>query len=245
MKKTLSFLLALCLLLTAASALADLDLSYLKEYPDVFDVYEGDGFTSVCTTMTAADLSFVHAHESDYNYSSTYFELMYLDDYGVLYPILNVCYCADDPQHIRAVSFDVEGTRYTFEVDPVEPEQLEHGISEDLLIYFGPENADFLVALENIVDECSSADEMMTHRIPAILHGDEDLTVTLSDAFLLDFAIIMKDAYQRLDGNKTFDQLSEVASALTTEAIAPEETPAKVENDMDDITEKLRNMFNK
>ena len=245
MKKTLSFLLTLCLLLTAASALADVDLSHLKENPEVFDIYEGDSIRSVCTTMTAADLSFEHAHESDYYYSSTYFELWFFDDSDVIYPVLNVIYCADEPLNITAVSFDVEGTRYTFEVDPDEPEPLDNGIEEDRLIFFGPQNLAFWVALENIVDACDSAEEMQQHRITAVLHGDEDLTVTLSDVFLLDFYIIIKDAYLNLNGMDTMGQLDGVASAMTTEALSPAETPAEEGGDVNDITEKLRNMFNK
>ena len=241
MKKTLSILLTLCLLLASASALADVDLSYLKEQPDIFDIYEGEEMSSACTTMTAGDLSFEHAHESDYNYSFTYFELWFEKGSDVIYPVLNVVYCADDPLNIYAISFDVEGTRYTFDVDPDEPDQEEHGISESRIIFFGPESFDFLVALENITDDCDTADEMMAHRITAILHGDEDLTVTLSDVFLIDFYIILEEAYMELGGMDTFDQLEEVSSFMTTEEIPAED----LENAVDDITEKLRNMFNK
>ena len=42
--------------------------------------------------------------------------------------------------------------------------------------------------------------QIWENRITAILHGDEDLTVTLSDAFLLDYYIVIKDAFLTLNG---------------------------------------------
>ena len=245
MKKTASLLLSLCLLLSAASALADVDLTYVKENPDIFEVYEGEGTCSISTTMTSGDLSFEHAHESEYYYSSTYFELWILDGEDVIYPVLSVNYCADDPLNITAVSFDVEGVRYTFQVEPDEPTQFDNGISEDHLIFFGPENIAFLAALENIVDAYDNADDLMENRITAILHGDEDLTVTLSDAFLLDYYIVIKDAFLTLNGMDTFDKLDFIATPMTMEEIGTEEPPADPGNTDDEIAEKLRNMFNK
>ena len=237
MKKTLSFLLALCLLLTASSALADVDFSYVKENPDFFEVYEGDVLRTIRSTMTSKDLSFEHAHESDYYYSTTYFELGFLKNSNVIYPMLAVNYFADNPLNITAVSFDVEGTRYTFAVNPDEPKQLENGIQEKCLIYFGPGSIDFLIALEDIVLACENADELMEHRIPAVLHGDEELTVTLSNVFLLDYYFIIEDAYKALNGQDSFALLAEVESDMTTENVSP----AGNGGDVNSIMEKLRN----
>ncbi|MBR5344872.1 MAG: hypothetical protein IK127_03525 [Clostridia bacterium] len=254
MKRIAALLLTLCLLLTAASALADVDLSYLEQYPDIFDVTQGEVLTFICDSMTAEDLSFVHAHESDYRYSYMYFELWIENGYDVIYPVLNIVYNADELLNITAVSFDLEGVRYTFSVDLDEPDRDEKGITEDPLIFFGIENVEFLSALEDIVDDCDTAEEMEEYRITAILHGDEDLTVTLSDAFLLDFYIVIKDAFIELGGLDNFDQIY-IATPMTMEAIDSwdEWEPDEVEEDEPDdetaggkdITDILREMFHK
>ena len=221
MKKLVSLLLALCLLLASASALADVDLSYLEEYPDVFQVSKGDTLTFICDTLTAADLAFDHPHSNGKLYSFTYFSLWIPNGDDTVYPMLDVIYCADEPLNITSVSFDVAGVRYTFAVETDEPSADENGVTEDCRIYLGVESFEFLNALTTEVAACETDEELFSDYITATLHGDEDLTVTLASPFLLDYYLIMVEAFTMTGGLDNVSMLTG-ATAMTMETIPVE-----------------------
>ncbi len=248
MKKAAAFLLALCLL--TGFALAEVDLSYVRESPNIFTVEDDDPeLIYIYDTYSAEDLHFIHAHESDYRWSFTYFELAILDGEMPIYPMMRVIYNADDPLNLHAVSFDVDGTRYTFDVsDSVNTEKDEQSTTESAIIFFSSENFAFLNALTAVTDRYGTAEEMRTVRINAVLHGDEDLTVTLNENFLLDFWLVVEDAFKEMGGMSALDDVDLTTDMTVSEAPAPAETPEDPDDDSvteDELTQKLLELLGK
>ena len=221
MKRIAALLLALCLLMTAASALADVDITYLEENPDVFRVQKGDTLTYVCSTLSAADLAFEHAYSNGKLYSFTCFSLLIPNGSDVVYPVLDVIYCADAPLNITTVSIEVGDVQYTFAVSSDGPAQNENGVSEDCMILFGVENFEFLEALSNEMAACKTEEDLLTHKYKATLRGDEEVTTTFSGAFLLDFYLIIVEAFTEVGGLSEVSQLSG-ASTMMTDSIPQE-----------------------
>ncbi|MBR4459664.1 MAG: hypothetical protein IKS31_11960 [Clostridia bacterium] len=254
MKRVPAILLALTLILTCAQALADFDLSYFDGKDDVFSVEteEEDGvvYTFVETQLTFANLSFEHAHESEKRYSYTRFDLLYAvgDGDPVCYPRLWVTYCADAFLNIDSVTFRVEGTDYTFsdlKASAIRTDD-EKGCVEELPIVFGRNSLPFLGALEKITDRSADTRELSTVRITAVLHGDEDLTVQLSENFMLDFYLIIEDALLSTDGLSTIDKTDE--SPMRTEEVKtlpswlnddPDSGAADIPGDASDLTKQV------
>ena len=91
MKKFFSFFLAMALLCSCASSLADgYDVSYVKDHSNVFtiDVDEDSGIAFVESTLSTKDCSFVHKYESDYRYSSTMFDVLVVNyEKSTAYPV--------------------------------------------------------------------------------------------------------------------------------------------------------------
>ena len=220
MKKSFTLILALALLFSCASSLADgYDMSYIRENSTVFtiDVNDDSGVAFVESTLSVKDRSFVHRHESDHRYSSTKFDVLVIN-YGrsTAYPVprLWITYCANEYIYYDSVTFTVNGRDYTFTgiSDPDWRSEDEKGVVEEALIKFGTQGVDFLFALKDYRGNFSSYAELMDERsgpkIKMILHGiDEDVNVTLGGGFLLDFTYIIEGAYLETDGLSDIDKV--------------------------------------
>ena len=234
MRKLTALLASLCLCLCLSPALPaaaeDFDFSYFRERDNIFavDQEEEDGvvYTFVESTLPASSLSFQHAHESDTRYSYTNFDLLFAEgSKSVCYPRLWVVYCADEFLDIDKVTFYVDGQSFTFL--SLKDEDLrtddEKGCMEELPIIFGKNSLGFLDALGAIQETCATADELREHRIVAVLHGkDEELTVTLSENFLLDYFLIIVDGYMNTVGMATIDSTDPTPMITRTEAAPPD-----------------------
>ena len=227
MKKIVSFILALTLLLSCASSLAaGYDVSYIKENSNVFtiDVDEDSGIAFVESVLSAKDRSFVHKHESDYRYSSTMFDILVIN-YGKssAYPVprLWITYCADEYIYYDSVTITLDGKDYTFSgiSDPDWRTKDEKGVIEEALIKFGTDNLAFLAALENYREKFPSYDELMDEtngpKIKMVLHGrNEDIKVTLDGGFVLDFALIIEGAYINTNGTDYLDKVNSTSMTV-------------------------------
>ena len=209
MKRVFAWLLAVGFLVAAGSALAEVDLGYLDQYPNTFMTETIGDSVVVCDTLSARDLAFLY--ESDALMSYTYFRLRIPSGADLVYPELKLVYTAETPLNLTAVSFDVGDYRYTFKPAAVGPEPYESGFLEECTITFAGRNTAFLSALaEAIIDaDATTVDDLLQLRVSAVLHGDRDVTVTLSEAFLLDFYMIFEDAYFGISGPDSFDRLTE------------------------------------
>lgn len=215
MKKFLTLLTAcLLLVLTASTAMAaTVDLSYVRSNPDIFTIdpsSDGSAYF-VETVLTAKDRHFTHKYESDYYWSSTQFDVLVLGiDSNDQYPVWRcwVIYANDTSfKKIDSVTFVLGGKRYTF-TDIDDPEnwytQNETSYLEEMLIKFGMDNLEFVVALE---EYCNSLESVDDFQCTLILHAaNEDITVTLGSGFALDF-MLTKKAYLEMDGLSTIDRV--------------------------------------
>ena len=218
MKKLVALIAVLMLAMTVSTAFAaTLDLSYPLNKPDVYTVEpsEDGSVVFIETVLTASDRHFTHKYESDYYWSSTQFDVLglgYGEDYG--YPVWRVWVIfANDIgyQNINSVTFVVQGTSYTFTdiSDPDWQNKLNNSYLEECLIKFGMDNLEFVVALEQYVNSLEDVDDFTA---TLILHGDEDIEVTLGGAFALDFALT-KQCYLEMNG---LDTISEVTATPMT-----------------------------
>lgn len=222
MKKTIPLLaLLLCLCLCAsASAGADLSAlsgnSFLKIASD-----PATGARFVTTTLKGKDLAFAHANESAGYYSAAQWDILVWPAADGEYPVLrlNLRYYTD-PAHgfdeIDSVTFTVSGKQYTF-TDLFDPDLLdaaEGGYRQMVIIQIGEKNIDFvnnLFALESLCLE-SKDQTGPAFSVPAVLHGIEDIPVTLGAGFLLD-GMAVQNAFAAIGG---MDTLEKVESAPMT-----------------------------
>ena len=218
MKRFVALLLTFGILIAAGSALAEVDLSYLEQNPDLFLIETIGDDAVICDTLSARDLAFLY--ESDALMSYMYFRLRIPSGTDLVYPEIKLVYTAKAPLNLKAVSFDVGDYRYTFKPVTFGPEPYESGFLEECTISFAGRNTAFLSALaEAMIDaDTTSVDDLLQLRVTAVLHGDRDVTVTLSEAFLLDFYLIFEDAYFGIGGPDSFDRLSE-ATWMTMEPV--------------------------
>ena len=196
-------MLALCLLLTlvpAAYADNDFTIDTYLEYKTLFDVDVDmdSGVAFIETTRSVADLSFQHKFESDYDYSCIRNDILVLDYFSSSqYPVVRtwITYNAQDAQYFHSVSFELEGTTYTF-TDVGNKDRVtktEHGYRERLLIKYGSNNKDFFSAvtaraLVYLYDE----DENKTApKMKMTLHGLETVEADVPEAFWDDFALLV------------------------------------------------------
>lgn len=209
MKKILCIIMSLCFLFADISVLAEVDLSYVEQYPDAFLVETIGDAVIICDTLSARDLAFLY--ENDALMSYTYFRLRIPSGTDLVYPELKLVYTDKTPLNLTAVSFDVGDYRYTFRLANAGPQPYESGFIEECTITFAGRNVAFLSALvEAMMDaDTTSIDDLLQLRISAVLHGDRDVTVTLSEAFLLDFYLIFEGAYDGIGGPDSFGLLTD------------------------------------
>ncbi len=216
-RKTAAFLLMLCLFAGCVRSYADpIDLSYVREHSSTMslEVDSEEDIAFVDSELTVKDRSFIHKYESDNRYSATEFDVL-LIDYSRssirAVPRLWIYYSADEYLYVNSVTFNVGGKAYTF-TDIASPDRRrkdDKGAMEDLLIKFGFDNCDFLIALEEFIKPYNTLDLLKDAKITMTLHGTEDVTVELGFGFLLDFAVVIKGAYINING---FDTILEVVN---------------------------------
>ncbi len=225
MRKTFALLLALTLLCACFPALAEIDLTYVRENTRYFtmDVNTDEDVAFITANLSVEDRSFVHKYESDTRYSFTEFDLLAID-YSkpsiYIVPRLWIYYAADEYLMIDSVSFNIDGTRYTFtDVGSADRRTRDdNGCIEKLLIKFSNENLDFLVALANYIKPFDTYDKLKSNaKITMTLHGREDVTVDLTGDFFLDFKVVITGAFLEVDGFSTIDQV--IATPMTQQRV--------------------------
>lgn len=205
MKRILASLTVLLLmLLPAASAFAATpDLSYVEANSDVFAISESNDGKDIfiTTTLTAQNLHYLHKYESNYYWSFTRFEVAVRDYAGpdaLCVWQLWITYANDVKlMDIDSATFLFNGNRFTFSElsNPQLQTSNETSHIEELQICFGVNNKPFLLALEEYCATLNSADEF---QCTLILHGEEDVTVTLGGSFALDF-LATRQVYIEVD----------------------------------------------
>lgn len=212
MKKCIALILVLLLCsLSMGTALADkLDFSYVQANPEAYDLDmdDEDDLCFITTTLSSRDRHYSHDLESDHYWSTTQFDVICLNlDSSSPYPVwrLWVSYSSEIRYiNLHSVTFILHGRSYTF-TDVSDPEwvrQKEGTYMEEILIKFGTDSAAFIAELKKYAKELT---DIADFSCTMILHGDEDLTVTLGESFLLDFMLI-DTAFMKMDGLDAFDR---------------------------------------
>lgn len=200
MKSTLVLLMALLMIFgTYTTALADLDLDPVREASNVYTIdVSSDGEAAfIESRLSTQDRSFVHKYESENLYSSTQFDILIVDYLKTsAYPVMRlwITYSADDAfMNITSASFIIGNKKYTFSgiADSDWYQQDDRGYIEQVLIKFGIDNLEFLVALEDMFNDSDSVVETAKNSTcKMILHGRENIEVDLGSSFFLDFLAI-------------------------------------------------------
>jgi len=211
MKKTVCLVLAVLLLCLGAAASASentFDLKPLQENQYLtIDVNEEQNVAFVESFLQAGDTAFSHKGKSDSKYSFTWFDLLILNygDESSAFPVMRlwVEVCTKDVKYdFDSITFTIDGKAYTFtglySADFVEEGEGGENLQR-MLLKFGTENLEFLVALEALFQGTSSYEELMAISIPVVLHGTEDVSTEMGGAMLMDFMAI-EDAYFSCNG---------------------------------------------
>lgn len=215
MKRLLAIILAVIMMSAIlCGALAELDLSYIRENPDLYtiDVSDSGEAAFIETALNTAGRSFTHKYESANRYNSTKFDILVLDYLKTsAYPVMRlwITYCADDNyMNINSVSFIIDGTKYTFSgvADPEWYTKDDSGYMEQILIRFNQENISFLAAMIGQITGDGDFDQLLeSAECKMILHGREDIEVDLGQGFFLDYYAIA-NAMLQIDGFEYLDK---------------------------------------
>ena len=219
MKKAIALLLCLALATGLVPALAEtgtdvvdvpevFDTSFFSQNPGTFtiDIPESSTDTAYITINNSNEArSFGHPYVSEKYYSIVFPELMVMDysEETNRMPFLRIWfrYRGTKRLNINAVTFMSDTGEYRF-TDVTEPDWIatkEDGTeAQDLMIFAGKreDTAYFFAYLldasaQYYVQKCSTEDKSS---VPApawkvVLHGDEDITVTLPEGFWTDMGI--------------------------------------------------------
>lgn len=226
MKRHLSLLLVILVLLAnfSTAVASTLDLSPIEAKSSLYtiDLSSDKDAAFIETTLTAMERSFTHKYDSSKLYSTTKFDVLVVNyQTPSNYPIFRlwVSYCADDAfQNIEKATFAMGNKQYTFS-DISDPDWLvydaESGYTEDVLIRFNEDNLSFLMALEEMTTGKGTIEELNQSDLRLILHGNEDIEITLGSGFLLDF-IAIKNAWLTLNGKEYLDKVTGSDMSVTT-----------------------------
>lgn len=203
MKKRI--LIAVLALLMAFTAFGEtFDLAPIRANENVtIDVNAEADVAFVESVLSVANRSFTHSKESAIRYSSTMWDLILINYFeNDVYPVLrcHIYLSTDDkPYYITSATITIGGKDYTFSgiSDPEWFTDYGDGHNQSMLIKFGVDNLDFLLALDTAFEGVNS-DNLEEVRFDMVLHGTEDITAQLDAGFLLDFKVI-ENAF--LDGN--------------------------------------------
>lgn len=226
MKKLLLFLLVATLLVSITPAMAaTIDLSGIQAQDNLYTVdINNDGDAAfIESQLSSENRSFTHKYENSKLYSTTKFDVLIVDyQQSSSYPVFRlwVTYCADNAyQNIDSITFQVDKKQFTFS-DVSDEDWLsydkENGYMEEMLIRFGEDNLDFLLALEEAIKGKSDTVEALDDvEIKMVLHGKEDIVVELGTGFLLDF-MVLKSAWLEVDGLDYIDDINGNDMSVTT-----------------------------
>ena len=226
MKKLFLFLLiaTLIFIITPATA-AKIDLSGIQAQENLYtvDINDDGDAAFIESQLTAEARSFTHKYENSKLYSTTEFDVLIVDyQQSSNYPVFRlwVIYCADNAYlNVDAITFQVGKKQFTFS-DVSDEDWLsydrENGYMEEMLIRFGEDNMDFLLAIEEAITGKSETVEALDEvEIKMVLHGKEDVVVELGTGFLLDF-LALKSAWLELNGLDYIEDINGNDMSVTT-----------------------------
>ena len=254
MKKLLSLLLALAMLLSlSGAALAEVNPAAVQgsDRCTVLVSATGNGF--IRSTLDEAETAFTHAHAVPGCPSTVHSDILVTGWVGgeaqQAWWRLWINWRADRPLGIRAVTLTLNGADYTFSgLHTADTLAEENGVwSESACIVFGAESRDFWMAFLSLGGSSAAYAEMT---LPMVLHGTEDLACELNGAALTDLRIMGEtmlslagfDAVSAAAGTEmaradiAAEEAAEVAEAVaeaepaeTAEAVEPAENAEAVE----------------
>ena len=220
MKKLISFILVLALLcLFLTPSFADFDLSYIRNNVDDYtiNVDAEENLAFIETNISIPLKAFSHVYESKNRYSYTSFDILVINYFETsAYPILRlwIYYAADQFLNVNSVTFTVSGTEYTFSGISNSEYRVkdENGTMEGLLLIFGYENIDFILALAALIEAYSTkgietlADPNNGMKVKMVLHGTRDVETVLGSGFALDSLFMIMNAFLYIDGYTYLDK---------------------------------------
>ena len=202
MKKLVSLIIALLVMACPMMAMAgSFDGSVFQglyfSSIATLDLNEDGSVAFVESQLTAATRSFTTPYEHPRYYNSTLWDIVIPRyDTGTPAPRIRLWIRSYGTQfaNIEGVSFQLNGKTYTF-TGVSDPERQTYKEEEDayterLLIIFDDQSLDFIAEMEAYCETCNTVEAMNEHPITMILHGDEDIVVTLGSGFMSDFMII-------------------------------------------------------
>ena len=196
MKKNL-FLFCSFIFLFELFSIANADTFDISPFKDNelfnIDVEIDEEIALIESVLPAESLTFIHENESPAQYSSTRFDVLVIDYFSAdSYPIwrlwLNIL-TKDTFYYITSVSITIDEEEFTFSgiADKDWFYAKDNSYLQRMLVKFGYENLEFLVALENFVNRHVSYDDVMDTSIPIVFHGTDDISAELGPGFLLEF----------------------------------------------------------
>ena len=202
MKKLVSLIIALLVMACPMMAMAgSFDGSVFQglyfSSIATLDLNEDGSVAFVESQLTAATRSFTTPYEHPRYYNSTLWDIV-IPRYDTGNPAprirLWIRYYGTQFANIEGVSFQLNGKTYTF-TGVSDPERQTYKEEEDayterLLIIFDDQSLDFIAEMEAYCENCNTVEAMNEHPITMILHGDEDIVITLGSGFMSDFMII-------------------------------------------------------
>lgn len=201
MKKLIALLTALLMLASCAmTALAELDRSvFTDETAESLIVLEfNDAGTNayIESRLERSALAFDHPNALPDEPSVAEFDMLILDyNTDEPFPALRlwVRYRGTEYLYIDGISFEVDGVTYRFDGvgDPSRIYDENGKYAENALIVFGLDQSLFISALLGYMQQFGGLDQMEDASIKMTLHGATDVTVTLNQAFLLDFLTVV------------------------------------------------------
>ena len=198
MKKLICALICIPLLLSSSLADGKFDMSAIRnnEYLEI-DVDNEKEVGYVESTLSSHERSFTHSKEATNLYSTTQMDFLIIDYFSSkAYPVwrLWMSVATDDKfYHITSVTFTIDGKDYTFSnvADKDWFFERDNGYIQQLLIKFGVENSEFILAVLKVLESAPDFDTAFATRIPVVFHGTEDITAELGDGFIGEFMIFL------------------------------------------------------
>ena len=192
MRRWIAALMTLAMLLAACvPALAELDLTHTRE-STLFRIDEGAGgeYAFVSLALDITEMGFTHRYALSDQPSFAYSDLL-INRYGTAdaYAVWRLWfeYKATQSLNIHAVTILLDGKSYTFSdlSGLVNNEEHDDYILETPCIVFGSQNTefwlDYLIKCETLENK---VEILNGWNLPVILHGDEDVEITVNGATL-------------------------------------------------------------
>ena len=213
MKRFVAILLVAVLgcILPAAAAGESLDLTFVKEYPELYRISDEENSDEVIidSTVPPADRTFDHKYASTGETGCRVRSGICLtkEDDGSWFPLLFMYfddYTKDAFLEIGSVTFVVGEKEFTFSDFAYDKELVDGKYYETFQIFFGNNNIDFIAALADLISTQENEEQIMKMTGEMILHGKKDVTVILSGGFYYD-AFLLLLAMSRINGFEYFE----------------------------------------